>query len=480
MESTLQILEAEAGLDPREALVVGVSGGPDSLCLLHVLVELGYGPVAAHLDHGLRADSAVEADYVRQLSDEWGIACRVERGSVKQEAERPGVSLEEAARIARYRFLLRVANEIGASVIATGHTLDDQAETILMHFLRGSGPDGLRGILPAQDLGSWVGFPGAQGVRLVRPLLRVRREQTLAYCAEHGIKPIHDPSNHDLTYYRNRLRHELMPFLQQYNPAAAETLARTGEIMRALSGHLHAEVERHWPEAVREAGEMALAIHRPLFMSLDIAIQRQLLRQLVARLLPGMVDLGYAHVESARQFIVEEQPGLSTLAGGLVIEHVANEAVVRKESARATFSNVPQLAETAELELDGSTPLGSGWSIESEGVDLDGVSLANLFQKDKLAAGGGQEYFDAEISGGQLFVRQPRPGDRFQPLGMAGSMKLADFFINEGIPRALRAAWPLLVSGETVLWVIGLRRSEAGKLKESSRFAWRLQLRTPP
>ena len=182
-------IDREALLKPRQSLVVGVSGGPDSLCLLDCLIRLNYRPVVAHFDHRLRETSAEEADFVRQVADTYGVPFELGEGTVDGAKQ----SLEEAARHYRYRFLARVASRRGIERIAVGHTASDQAETVLMHLIRGAGSSGLRGMLPISNLGKWVGLAEAENTFLVRPLLEVWRQQTEDYCTEHGLAPRTEP-----------------------------------------------------------------------------------------------------------------------------------------------------------------------------------------------------------------------------------------------------------------------------------------------
>ncbi|MEN6478284.1 MAG: tRNA lysidine(34) synthetase TilS, partial [Anaerolineales bacterium] len=200
------------------ALVVAVSGGADSLCLLHALhalaPELGYRLQVAHLDHGLRAAAAEDAAWVAALCARWGLPCTVGQAQVRALAEAEGRSLEEAARLARYRFLARVALRVGARAVAVGHTADDQAETLLLHLVRGAGLTGLVGMAPAapwplpEDVAS-------AALTLLRPLLAVSRQDTVSYCAALGLTPRKDETNADPAYTRNRLRLELLPVLRE-------------------------------------------------------------------------------------------------------------------------------------------------------------------------------------------------------------------------------------------------------------------------
>ena len=207
-------------------MVIGCSGGPDSLCLLHLLLELAakldLTLTVAHLNHQLRPEQALEDErFVRSISKRWELPLFVETQDIAKIAKARKQSIEEAARQTRYNFLGRVATTVGAQKIAVGHHADDQTETILMHLLRGTGLDGLRGMLPRTRLPLFSLKDldiSARDVRLIRPLLEISRAEIEAYCHEHQLSPRQDSSNQDTTFFRNRLRHELIPILESYNP----------------------------------------------------------------------------------------------------------------------------------------------------------------------------------------------------------------------------------------------------------------------
>jgi tRNA(Ile)-lysidine synthase len=219
-------------------VLAAVSGGPDSVALLLVLLELrrtfGFEVVACHFDHQLRAESAADLAFVRELCAGLGVECLTGEGDVAAAAREQRKGIEEIARQMRYQFLAFVAGKERADCIATGHTFDDQAETVLMHIVRGSGVRGVRGMLPQSPV------PGAQAQRLIRPLLVLRREETMDICSEAGIEPLRDPSNADPAYTRNRLRNETLDALRVLNPSIEEALNRLAMSAREV----FADVER--------------------------------------------------------------------------------------------------------------------------------------------------------------------------------------------------------------------------------------------
>jgi tRNA(Ile)-lysidine synthase len=299
-------------LTPGDAVIIGVSGGPDSLCLAHALQavqdELGLDLHLAHLDHGIRGkESRADAEYVEELARDWGVPLTVHHGDVPQYAREQKLAIEEAARRTRYLFLGRVAQEVGATCVAVGHNADDQVETILMHLMRGSGLGGLRGMAPVQVLGAEEWWSGPL-LRLIRPLLEVPRNQVEAYCHEHGLQPRFDRSNLDLTYHRNRIRHELLPHLESFNPRIREVLRRSALVIADDHDYLRLQGLAAWERLAEESGGVVTFPQQEWF-ELHPSIQRQLLREAIHRLRRSLRDITWAHVEQARVGVERMETG---------------------------------------------------------------------------------------------------------------------------------------------------------------------------
>jgi tRNA(Ile)-lysidine synthetase-like protein len=323
-------------------VVVGVSGGPDSLCLLHILLRLReeyrLRLHVAHLHHGARgAEADADADFVAALAAEWNLPATIEKQDVPALAHAHKLAFEETARRVRYTFLTRVAGEMGAHKIAVGHNADDQAETVLMHFLRGAGPAGLRGMLPLTPIKDYrlltpflhltpnqptnqltiqpTNQPTNQLTNqlttptLIRPLLEVPRAAIEAYCANHGLTPRFDRSNLDTTYFRNRLRHELLPLLATYNPNIRARLCHTATIIATDYELLTQLREQAWAEVMREERETAIVFDRVTWRTLPVALQRATLRQAAYRLRRSLRDVDFVHVEIARQVGLRGETG---------------------------------------------------------------------------------------------------------------------------------------------------------------------------
>ncbi len=285
---------------PGETVLVAVSGGADSVCLLHVLAglreRLGIAVRAAHLNHRLRgAESEGDARYVSRLAGRLGVPVTTGGRDVLAYQAEHRLCLEDAARQVRYAFLAEVAAEVAADRVAVGHTADDQAETIMMHLVRGAGPTGLLGMRP---LSVWTS-PGLAGLTVVRPLLAVDRQSTHLYCRQRGLRPRSDSSNLSSSPLRNRVRQELMPLLRAYNPRVGEALIRTSETLAADLSFLEECVSAAWPKAVRgENG--AVVLDRDRVLSLHPAVQRHFLRRVVREVLGDLEDIEWKHIERMR------------------------------------------------------------------------------------------------------------------------------------------------------------------------------------
>jgi tRNA(Ile)-lysidine synthase len=449
-------------LQPGQRLVAAVSGGADSLCLMDCLHRLGFRLVVASLDHQLRPESAEDCRFVQDVARAYTDEVVLGTADVRALADQ-GLSVEEAARRLRYRFLVRVAQDRDARTIATGHTADDQAETILMHLLRGAGLEGLRGMLPSTALSDWSDIGASKGLSLVRPLLEITREETRGHCAAIGLTPREDHTNQDRSLLRNRLRHDLLPTLESYNPQVRESLWRLGRLMAAQAEFVDQTVAAVWAEVVRSRGERAFGIDASALATQPEAIQRALARRAILLLRPGLRDLGWETTERIRAFVeLPPQTRHLEVLGGLELFHLGPEVVMAERGGRLEFPEFPQLVSHAwqALTIPGEVALECGWRLTSGETPLGkrggDPSSGDVPEREAI--------LDADRLPGPLGVRGPRAGDRIRPLGMGGSAKVADMLINQHIPRPARPRWPVVVAGDEPVWVAGLRVSDAFRL----------------
>jgi tRNA(Ile)-lysidine synthetase-like protein len=440
-----------APLAPGGTLVVAVSGGPDSLALLHALcalrAELGLGLHVAHLDHRLRGDqSAAEARFVAETAHSWGVPATIEAIDVRAAARERRQNLHAAARTVRYAFLARVAGAIGAYAVATAHHADDQAETVLANLLRGAGPSGLSGMRPTSELElATPDHPPAtvHNLRLLRPLLAVTRAELEHYCATNNLEPRHDPSNADRRYTRTRIRHELLPKLIEYNPRIVEVLGRTAAACAEEHAFVADALDAVWPRLVRREASR-LRFDGAIWAALHPALQAAALRRGYAWLTAGAATLGHEDVARARAIAGGPVGRQAELPGGVTLLAAYQGSFVL-EHGEPLAPTGPQLAlEAVELPVPGVVALGSGW----------------LLQAERCLAAIPDSPWEVYLHTGlhsQLGLRRRQASDRMRPAGGTGSRKLQDIFVDAKIQRELRDAWPVVVSGNEIVWVPGVR-----------------------
>ncbi|HXF70352.1 MAG TPA: tRNA lysidine(34) synthetase TilS [Thermoflexus sp.] len=466
-------------LPSGETVIVGVSGGPDSLCLLDVLrdlaPELGIALHVAHLHHGLRGPEAdADAAFVAELAQAWGLPFTIGKEDVRALAAREGFSLEEAARQARYTFLAEVAARVGSRTIAVAHHADDQVETVLMHLLRGSGLAGLRGMRPRMPLTEYHGLlrRPPEGLWLVRPLLGVWRREIEAYLQAKGLTSRFDRSNLDLTFFRNRLRHEVLPFLERLNPRLREAWRRMAEILAADYEFLEGTLRQVWPTVVVAEEPERIVFDLARWQTLPLSLKRMALREAAFRLAHRLRDLGFEHVEEAIRMAEEGMTGsMLTWPEGLQVVIAYGNLIVAREGAAWPEPDLPLLVRSFPLE-PGETPWPDGrWVVIWEEIspwDPNRLQHTDLWTL----------YLDPERSGTRLSFRVRRPGDRFHPAGMPGPVRLKTFLINRKIPQAWRDRWPLLVNErDEILWVAGVRPAAFIRPGPDSRRVWRIAIR---
>ena len=471
LERVQFILHHNCQVDASSPLVVGVSGGPDSLCLLDVLVRLGYHVVVAHFDHLLRPESTEEARRVEALAAQLALPYSGDSQDVAQYARDRGLSVEEAARELRYRFLFSEAQRHDAQAVAVGHTADDQVETVLMHMLRGAGTDGLSGMAYRSLPNPW-----SCKVTLVRPLLAIWREEILAYLGERGLQPSIDLSNLDQTYFRNRLRHELLPMLERYQPNVRQLLWRTADVSGEERRLMDRLVEAAWDACVRQQGPGYLDLDGASLNALPLAMQRRLLRRAISLIHPGLRDVDYETVERGLAFIASPQPkGQCSLIAGLFLLKENEHIWLAARHADLPNSTWPQVItqEAQALSLPGEIILPDGWILQASVTEKAGELNAEILSNTDPF----QAWFDAEGLPASLIVRTRRPGDRIQPLRMVGhSFKVSDLMVNLKVPQRARLRWPLVCAGADILWVPGCRQADFARVTETTRRIVRLEL----
>ena len=463
------ILQGACRLEASGKVLVGVSGGPDSLCLLDSLWQLGYSLVVAHLDHGLRPESGDEAQVVRRAVKSLGAPFELRKVDVEAFAASNSLSLEEAARTLRYRFLFELAGLHQAQAVAVGHTADDQVETVLMHLLRGAGLSGLKGMAYRSLPNSW-----SREIPLVRPLLGIWRSEVEAYNVERGLQPAQDPSNLDTRFYRNRLRHELIPYLESYNPRLRQAIWRTADVLREDHTVLEGVVQAAWEASVLEQGAGYVSFKSQALLAQPLGVQRWLLRRAIGSLRPGLRDIDFEVLEEALAFLHQPtRSGQRDLAAGLrlLLEEERLWLAAWEADLPGGWPQLPP-GTAFSLEVPGKLALPGGWELRAALI-----SPAIAREKGFTNTNPFQAWLDWPSSPVPLQVRGRRPGDRFRPLGLDGhSVKLSDFMVNVKLPRRARPGWPLLLFEQEIAWLPGFRLAHPFRLTGETQQAVHVQL----
>ncbi|MBW2109131.1 MAG: tRNA lysidine(34) synthetase TilS [Deltaproteobacteria bacterium] len=440
-------------LNSGDTVVVGVSGGPDSVALLHCLLALrsrwSLELIVAHLNHQLRGTAAAQdAVFVRKMAAHLDLPCVVDSKDVKAYRAKHRLSIQEAARKLRYAFYEETAARLCATKIALGHQQDDNAESVLMHLMRGTGPRGLAGIPPVR-----------RG-RIIRPLLEVSRSEILAFLKCRGLEYVQDSSNFDNKYLRNRIRHELLPLLERdFKVKPSHTLTRLAAIVRDEEDFWDQVVSQTFDDLTTRVDSNRIEFSVAQARGVHPALLRRVIRHAVERLRGDLKRLNHGHVEAAARLMTGISPygwldlplrtAVCRDGDTVIVSWTRQEATPRFEHLLEApgVTVIPEIGMTLRLH-----ELAAG-SLPAQLKDLP---------QDKA-------FLDLDTLEFPLTVRNTRPGDRFRPLGMAGSQKLQDFFINHKVPRRQRRRCPVVTSRDRIVWVAGHRIDDSVKITDTTK-----------
>jgi tRNA(Ile)-lysidine synthase len=452
-------------LSPGDKVIVAVSAGPDSICLLDLLnrlsCEMDLKFVVAHFDHGLRDDEdEFETKLSMDIAQSMGLPFESEKASCLLENHS---SLEERARDARYSFLEKIRVKHGAQKIALGHNLNDQAETVLMRLLRGSGQAGLAGIPPVRDS------------RIIRPLIEVSRDEIMQYIEARALPFATDSSNRNKTHLRNRIRQELMPMMLEYQPRLLEHLGRVSNIIRDEDAFLES-MALDWIDAEKTTNEEGdIIVSASSLKNLAGPLKNRVIRDLLKSVRGDIYPMEYDHILSVAGLLDNERPQCSIdLPDGIVVKKTYQ--VLRfilkntphphplPQGEREFVESSSQGKKEFKLSIDGPGP----YHLDAAGqvLILEDINVGEhlLIEKDLSTA-----YLDADKLDYPLVARNFQPGDKFVPMGMTGHKKVKDFFIDLKVPSEERAVTPVLTSGDEIVWVCGYRVDERFKVMPETK-----------
>lgn len=437
--------EIKKYVKPNSALLVACSGGADSAALTDALWQLekecGYKITVMHVEHGIRGQEALDdADFVKNFCEKQGIKFVCKHVKAPEYALQNGLSLEDAARRLRYKELFAYADAAECDYVVTAHQADDQAETVLMQLLRGSGTAGLGGMQTETG-------------RLVRPFLFVQRSEIEAYCRERWLQFCNDSTNEDVRYTRNRIRKELLPYLEKsFNPRVITALGNTAQLARADNDFAAYYAQIFYDKNVKAGGSL-LECRAEALKTEFAAVSRRVVRMMWEKMAACGSELGFEHVEAVLGLLKNGSsgkmlalPGKTAAAYFYGMLYVGTQPEVKKLiSASAEFDEITVLIEsTGKLK---KVNLPDGGVLQFSTAE----ECPELTKK--------QAAVPLAIAGNELCIRTRRDGDRFYPYGSAGSKKLKDYFIDNKVPRAERDKKLLVTAGSKVLWVIGERQA---------------------
>lgn len=454
----LQTIKEFNMLEPKDRVLIAVSGGTDSTALLHLLDackdDFGITLHVAHLNHLIRKnDAELDVRYVQGLAQKLKTTITVESFDVQAYAKEKKMNLEMAARQIRYAFLERVADQIGANKIALGHTADDNVETFLMRMLRGAGLKGLCGIPPCRG-------------KIIRPMVKIWRREIEDYVGSLKLVPRRDFTNYESRYMRNRVRLKLIPQLKIYNLNIKEIILQTILLLTEDRQYIEAKAEEALAKTRLSHSEGEIQLEVGTLKKFEAPMRSHLLRMAIEKVKGDLSELSYAHVHDILQKLNAKEKWELHLPQGVYVSGSQGKILICSEKPGAPDKKKYRY----ELSIPGEIKIKElGRSLRA--AVLDGYSSAQIAGADSKTA-----FVDYAALDKNLVIRNKREGDKFHPLGMKGSKKLQDLFVDEKIPMELRDSLPVVESGGKIIWVGGMRIDERAKVKNDTKKVVKLEL----
>ncbi|MGI6225766.1 MAG: tRNA lysidine(34) synthetase TilS [Peptococcales bacterium] len=444
-------------LAPEDTVLVGVSGGPDSIALLHVLnllrTEYRLSLFVVHVNHMFRGEEAKrEAQFVADLAQNWGLGCSVLEKDIPKLIIDKGLSPQEAGHLVRKQVFQEIASEIGATKLALGHHADDRAETVLLHLIQGTGPEGLAGMPPKSG---W----------LIRPLAETYKQEIINYCESNGLIYCLDPSNKKPVYLRNKIRLNLIPYLRtDFNPQIVESLLRLEDIVIEENRLLEEIVNNKFKSVLTLEEKGNITLSRDKLLNEPLAIQRRIIRQAYNLLRPEGQGLSFVHVEQVLD-LCKAQEGAKKL-------NLPRGVIFNLSYDRMQFYDLEFKC------LACADDFNYSWEIPGTIRLPEGKFLKASYHNQKPAVG--KNFYQVNLDGDRitspLTVRQRKPGDRLRPLGLDGTKKLKDLFIDRKIPKDERNHIPVVCFKDEIIWLPGITINENYKVTFSTKCYLKLEL----
>lgn len=446
---------------PDVTVVAAVSGGPDSMALLHLLRQMSEEKpmriIAAHVNHRFREqESAREAELVARTAEEWGIPLETAVIDVPAYIKETGLNAQEAARKKRYAFFKEAAAKHGARLLLLAHHADDQAETVLMRIVRGTGIGGLAGIPRRRK---------EDRLELIRPLLRITKKELLSYCERNGVPYATDSSNFSRKYVRNAVRLDVLPMLRKINPRVDEALVRLADLASAEDDFMTREAARLLETVAARSGE-GFRVNLEKFHGLHVALQRRILHLILKYSSESWFSLEYQKLDELLDAMADQRKTVHRIdiGDGWTFTREYGEVYIGPaQGHHGGYCHVVREIPCA-IRLE-----AWGRLLEIERLDSTVTSLPDHRQ---------EAFFDESGLVMPLVIRTRKPGDRLQPDGLDGSKKVQDIFVDAKIPRSQRDVWPLVTDGgDRILWIPFLRRSRFARAGSDAKSVIRIRVR---
>lgn len=448
-DKVLRTIEEYNLIEENDNIVIGLSGGPDSMALLYVLLEvrkeIDFNIIIAHVNHGVRgAEALADEKFVENLAKKLNLPYYSTRVNMDEYAKERRISSEEAGRALRYGFFRKILSKIGGGKIAVAHNKNDQAETLLMRFFRGTGIDGLKGM-------------EYRNGDIIRPILGIEREEIEKYLLDNNIEARLDKTNLQPIYNRNRIRLELIPYIEKYfNPNIIDTLWRTSNILSIDSRFLEKYSKETYSKLVKKKENNSIILNGSLFLKEDRSIQQRIIRNCILDLNGDLQGFTNRHILDTLTLFLERGTGKSIdLSNNMVAKTSYDDFIIEKKKDMEHRDFLFKINHEGFTYID---ELQLGLNIKVLPIKDIKINTKDRFVK----------YFDYDKILGGLYIRNRRDGDRFVPYGMKGSKKIKDYFIDEKIPKEKRDKIPLITDEEKILWVVGYRTSDLFKITDNT------------
>jgi len=461
-------LKEKCGIEIQDKIVLGFSGGADSICLLDILNKLGYKVVVAYFNHQLRPSVNKEVQFVKRVVEKYKFDFKLGTEDVNNFAKKTNKGIEETARSFRYQFLMKVAKDTNSSSVMVAHHADDQVETILMNLIRGTGLNGLIGM----DYVSYGEF--SKSIPIIRPLLDVWKDEIMSFCEDNDLTFIIDETNTDEVFTRNSIRASLIPFLEKYNPNFKQGLIRMSGILhddhifitqyseKVIENVIHLQKKNFVEFKIRTLRQYPISVQRFIINGIlrdyfNIGKKKSFnLIENIRKVLTREITSHYSRLLKDLQVIVEKDRGYLLTN----TDDLESEGGLKLEN------------DLTEVAIPGFTPINQNWCLKSSVLPIDEVM--EIFKKNENNY---FAYLDAEFAEEKIFMRKWQTGDRYAPLGLSGhSMKLSDFWINKGFPKRFREDWPLIISNEKLIWIPGFQPAFNVRITDSTKHVLQLNV----